>query len=460
MNDGRAASGTPWRAVAPWLGLVFGIAAGPAGAAARARDGGTLRLALLPEVRADRAGETPEGAVVHGLLASPLCRVEASGRLTPLLATFQRTAEGLSLVPRPGARFGAGAPLGTPELARALARAMELSPVARAALAPVRDAAATLAQLGRTQGAVLTLPLAYPWPDLEVALCHPALTPWRGDGQGGGIGLYVGDGPERGKASPDFPEGRPHPDALVLSTLSRRAAQRALEGRGAQALLGEGGDPSAQALFATYLVARSGSQPLLGLLDSRLDRAALVRSFVGGPAAPLPGLLPPALGGPDGAGPRTAPARGSGTALLLYVADRRAQRAVAERLQILLADAGVQLTLSARTAEALERDWGAGQGDLALRSVLLPPLPAPALAVVLELTGDTAAQRRELAALGAVPDAAERATRARERALQLAGTLPVLPLHVEGLRARLDPSLIDVRRDALGLLVLDDAWWP
>ncbi len=174
----------------------------------------------------------------------------------------------------------------------------------------------------------------------------------------------------------------------------------------------------------------------------------------------MPGLLPPALGGPERGTAHAAPGRGSGAALLLYVADRPAQRAVAERLQILLRDAGVQLTLAARTPEALDRDWRAGQGELALRSVLLPPLPAPALAVVLELAGDAAVQRRELAALGAVPDAAERAARTRERALQLAGALPVLPLHVEGLRARLDPALIDVRRDGLGLLVLDDAWWP
>ncbi len=459
MSSGRSGlRGTPWRSVAPWLGLVLGVAAGPAGAAARARDGGTLRLALLPEVRSDRAGETPEGATVRGLLAAPVCRLDAGGHPGPLLASFQRSAEGLSVVPRPGGRFASGAPLGAAELARGWARALEQSPVARAALAAVRDAPAVLEQQARARTPALGLPLAHPWPDLEVGLCHPALTPT--DGNGEGIGPYLPDGAERGKASPTFPEGRPHPDALLLSTLSRRAGQRAIDSRGAQALLGDGGDPSAPALFATYLVSRTASQPLLALLDSRLDRAALVRSFVGGPALPMPGLLPPALGGPDRATVRAAPGRGSGTALLLYVADRPAQRAVAERLQILLRDAGVQLTLAARTAEALDRDWRAGQGELALRSVLLPPLPAPALAVVLELAGDVAGQRRELAALGAVPDPAERAARSRERALQLAGALPVLPLHVEGLRARLDPGLIDVRRDGLGLLVLDGAWWP
>ena len=137
-----------------------------------------------------------------------------------------------------------------------------------------------------------------------------------------------------------------------------------------------------------------------------------------------------------------------------------AKSAGAERLQILLRDAGVQLTLAPRGADALDREWRGGQGDLALRSVLLPPLPAPALAVVLELAGDADVSRRELSALGALPDAEARAARARERALGLASTLPVVPLYVEGLRARLDPALVDVRRDGFGLLVLDDAWWP
>ena len=92
--------------------------------------------------------------------------------------------------------------------------------------------------------------------------------------------------------------------------------------------------------------------------------------------------------------------------------------------------------------------------------MLLPPAPAAALAVALELAGDPAASRRELSALGALADAGERAAKTRERALQLAGTLPVMPLYVEGLRGRLNPALVDVRRDGFGLWMLDDGWWP
>jgi hypothetical protein len=426
-------------------------------AAARARVGGTLRLALLPEVRADRAGETPEGAVVRGLLASPLCRLGAPAD-SPFVG-FSRGQDAVLLAPRTGVRFPSGAELRVQELARSFLRELDRSPVARGLLAAVREARAAVERATTEGGTSLALPLVHPWPDLEASLCHPVFTPALGDGTEG-IGPYVPDGADRGRASATFVEGRPFPDALSLSTLSRRAAQRALESRSAQVLLGDGAEPPSTALFATYLVSREPARAVVAGLLPRLDRAALVRSFVGGHALPQPGLLPPALGGPDRPSPPGAAARGSGTALLLYAADRPAQRAVAERLQILLRDAGVRLTLAPRSPEALDRDWRGGQGDLALRSVLLPPLPAPALAVVLELAGDAVTSRRELAALGAIADAQERAARTRERALQLAGTLPVVPLYVEALRARLDPALVDVRRDGSGLLVLDDAWWP
>jgi hypothetical protein len=236
-------------------------------AAARARDGGTLRLAVLPEVRADRWGETPEGAVVRGLVAAPLCRVDASGRVQPLLASLQRSAEGVFIAPRAGARFSTGVPLGPAELAASWARALERSPAARAALGPVRDLTATLEQQSRARGGALLLPLAHPWTDLEVSLCHPALAPVLGEGGGGGIGPYAPDGAERGRAVPGFPEGRPHPEGFLLSPLARRAAQRALETHAAQVLLGDGGDAAAPALFATYLVSRPGVPPFPPLAD-------------------------------------------------------------------------------------------------------------------------------------------------------------------------------------------------
>src|SRR5262249_35046390 len=154
------------------------------------------------------------GAVLRSLLAAPLCRLDAGGRPRPVLASFQRTAEGVSVVPRVGARFPSGTPLDAAELARVWARALERSPVARAALAPVRDVAAALEQQSRSRGAALLFPPAHPWPDLEVSLCPPVLAPAAGENPGDGIGPYAPDGPDRGRAVPSFPEGRPHPDGF------------------------------------------------------------------------------------------------------------------------------------------------------------------------------------------------------------------------------------------------------
>ena len=444
------------------LGLLL-LLWGPfaAQAAARARDGGTLRLAVPPEVGADAMGETPDGASLRGLTVAQLCRLGADGRPVPLLATVERRGDAVAIVPRPGARFPSGMPLGAAELARSWLRGAAAGPVGRGLLAPVRGGAATLEAARQSKEAVLVLPLAHPWPDLEASLCHPALSPLRESGNGvEGIGPYAPQGAERARAVPGFPEGRPHPDALEIRVLPLRSARRALQRHEVQAVLGDAGDGGGPLLFATYLLIRPARQGLGPLVAARLDRRALVQSFVGGPSAPLSGLLPPALGGPVDAAPPSAATATPGPTVLLYASDRPAHRAVAERLQILLRDAGAPLTLRALPSAQLAAAWERGEGDAALRSVLLPPLAAPALAVVLALAGDSEASRRELPALGAIPDAAQRAAKAAERALALAPTLPLLPLYVEGTRVRLDPRLVDARRDGFGLTVLDDAWWP
>src|SRR5262249_42897041 len=112
LGAGRSMSGRPW-----WLWILCLPLA--AQAAPRARDGGALRIAVPPEVNADVAAETPEGASVRALTASPLCRVAPDGRVLPLLASVERRADAVAIVPRPGARFPSGAPLGAAELARA-----------------------------------------------------------------------------------------------------------------------------------------------------------------------------------------------------------------------------------------------------------------------------------------------------------------------------------------------------
>jgi hypothetical protein len=442
-----------------WLVLVCAPLA--AMGASRARDGGTLRIAVPPEVGADVGAETPEGASLRGLTAAPLCRLGPDGHPVPVLASLERRGEAVAVIPRPGVRFPSGAPLGASELARAWLRGPATGTVGRGLLAPVKGGLSTLESARQSKDAALVLPLAFPWPDLEASLCHPALVPLRETGAAlEGIGPYAPDGPERARAFPGFPEGRPHPDLLEVRVLSLRNARRALQRHEVQAVFGDGADGAGPGLFATYLVLRPAAQGVGQRVAARLDRRALVQSFVGGASAPLPGLLPPALGGPAESAASMVPAGPAGPAVLLYASDRPAHRAVAERLQILLRDAAAPLTLRGMPAREAAAAWERGEGDAMLRSVLLPPLPAPALAVVLALSGDAEAARRELPALGAISDATQRGAKTAERAAALASTLPLLPLYVESARARLDPRLVDVRRDAFGLWVLDDAWWP
>src|SRR5262249_16250560 len=101
---GRAPGGGAWWV---WI-LCLPLAAE---AASRARDGGTLRIAVPPEVSADVAAETPEGASVRALTASPLCRLAPDGRPLPLLASVERRAEAVAIVHRHGARYSSGAPI-------------------------------------------------------------------------------------------------------------------------------------------------------------------------------------------------------------------------------------------------------------------------------------------------------------------------------------------------------------
>jgi peptide/nickel transport system substrate-binding protein len=449
------------RRVSRTCAVIVVLLSATAFAAARARDGGTLVVLLTQELSLESGELTPEGASVRALTSAPLCRLEANGQVHGLLATVERNPEGLTVTPRPGARFPSGAALSPAELAAAWLRALDAGPTARGLLAPVRAVRESLASQAQSRAPSLSLPLAHPWPDLEASLCHPALAPTRQAGSAReGIGPYAPTGQDRASAATDFPDGRPFPDDLVLRRVTRRVGLRTLQAHEAQLLIGDAGRSEGPLLAATYLAYRPARRVLAEAVAARLDRAALVRSFVPAPAAPLWGLLPPGLGGPREAARAAAPARQPGIATLLLDRDRPVQRAVAERLQILLNDAGVRVTLSARTGPELTADWERGEGDLALRTVLLPPIPAPALAVVLSLSGDGEANRRELPPLGAISDTEARAARVRERALALGTSLPLVPLYVEGIRARLDERLIDARRDAFGLWVLDDVWWP
>jgi MarR-like DNA-binding transcriptional regulator SgrR of sgrS sRNA len=170
-------------------------------------------------------------------------------------------------------------------------------------------------------------------------------------------------------------------------------------------------------------------------------------------------LLPPAL-----MPQRPAPRSGQAPApphelILLYDASLEDQRAVAERLQLKLHDAGYQVGLRGLARSALRARWASGEFDMMLHPVLLPPVPGPALAIVLELAGRHDLLARELPDIGALPDGAAREARARERALALQPALSLLPLYAQGVRLAASSRITGLDVDGYGVPRLDDAFF-
>lgn len=443
----------------------------PGWGAARARLGGTLALGLVglappaPEGPAD----SPEEASARALLALPLCRLFP--KVVPVLATVERTPAGpeewVEVRAKPEARFLDGAALGARDVADAWRRLLLAHSPYASLLLPVAHLEETLQTATQHPEAPLRLRLLYPWPDFEASLCHPAFTPTRAGAQPAqGVGLYAPRADGRLVASSRGPGGPPFPASLSFQTLPGRTAARLLQRGEVHAVLGEAtGQETPTLLYATYLVYAPGRLPegVLSVL-AHVDWTALVRTFVPGPAAPLVGLLPPALGEAAVAPLPAKPPAAAGTAAasrsfrLGYEVGVAEQRAVGERLQVLLHDAGYSVRLVPDSHANLARAQAAGTLEAALVSVLLPPLAAPALAVVLGLVAETDGVAKELRALGAEADTEARSAKARARASELAPALPLVPLYVRGLRAQLSAGLLDARRDAFGLLVLDDVW--
>src|SRR5262249_52858128 len=150
-------------------------------------------------------------------------------------------------------------------------------------------------------------------------------------------------------------------------------------------------------------------------------------------AVPMTQLLPPALTGGGAASPAafSGPApRAPGRELtLLYDAALDEHRAVAERIQVRLHDRGYKVALKSVPRAELGTRWASGDFAPLPQPTPLPPAPAPALAVAIELAGRHDLLAVELTALGAIADTAARDARARERAVALRASLPLLPLY-------------------------------
>jgi peptide/nickel transport system substrate-binding protein len=204
---------------------------------------------------------------------------------------------------------------------------------------------------------------------------------------------------------------------------------------------------------------RAGSPRTSG--KPSIDRDDLIRLFVRAPAVPMPHLLPPAL---LAQAPRPRPgspgAGGLRMVTLLYDVGIEDQRAVAERIQVKLHERGYKVALEPLPRSILRTRWAKGDFDLMLHALLLPPVPGPALAVVLDAAGRKDLLGVELPLIGAIEEASARDAKARERALALAPSVPLLPLYAQGLGLRVAPEVEGLEMDAQGLPLLEGAYLP
>ncbi|QRK08115.1 peptide ABC transporter substrate-binding protein [Archangium violaceum] len=432
------------------------LGAMPSLAAGRVPYGGELRVAHTgpAEPGEPALADSPTEATVLGLLSRPPCHLTPDGHLAPALARE---------LSRPSAqvvRLSLPSPAQATALVRAWARltGSEAPSPYRALLFPLRGEGRQLSATGDT----LELALAFPWPDLERALCHPALAPPRS--VPAALGPFSAAGTHTVEARLAWSQGRPYVDRVRLMPTDERGLSRLWSTQEAQVALGvlsDSGTVSGTALYATYLAWSPRRVPpdFRRAVESAIDREDLTRLFVRGPAVPMPHLLPPAhLSQSAGPRPSPPPAQAGRKVTLLYDASSEDQRAVAERLQVRLHDRGYAVALERLPRAELRARWAKGDYELMLHSLLLPPVPGPALAVVLDAAGRKDLLGVELPRIGALPDAAARDTRARERALALAPSVPLLPLYAQGLALRAAPEVGGLVFDAQGLPMLDGAW--
>jgi hypothetical protein len=399
------------------LGLSLLLCAPVALGASRARYGGTLQVAYAgkPAESEPLYADTPSEAALVSLVARSLCPM--ASRPSPGILHLDATAK--------------------PALDRALNEPT-----------PYRALLASVASLYTAPGGGgVDLELKYPWPDLDRALCHPALALPK-DGA-----FKLGAAPGRYLFSAAFPGGRPFVDELVVTSSDERGAERMFAQRRAQLALGlPPRDTSGLTLpFATYLLMSPELAPAFRpAFESAVERADLTRFFVRAPAAPLGEAKKPA----NKPAPLTTPRE----VTLLFDASLEDQRAVAARLQVRLHPLGYRVALKPLPRRELRARWAKGDYELMLGAVLLPPQPANALAVVLELARAPELSAKQLPMLGAVADDSVRDEKARELMQQTLPLLNAIPLYQQGLSLQAGPTVQNLKLDAYGLPRLDDVF--
>lgn len=444
----------------PALACLLLLCATPALAAGRIPYGGELRLAhngSAEPLGDPTLADSPVEASLFSFLSRPVCRLDVNGAPRPAIVREMSRPVGQSV------RLA----MPSLSLANTLTRAWmrltgtEAPTPYRALLFPVQGEARQLA----ANGATVELPLSFPWPDMERALCHPALAlplttvapslgPFSATAAKGLLEARLG-----------YPEGRPYLDRLLLTATDDRGLARMWTAKQVHLELGvrpEAGVLTGPALYATYLSFSQRRVPpdFRQAFESAIDREDLTRLFVRAPAVPMPHLLPPALL-PQAPKPRpAAPASAGGRAVtLLYDASNEDHRAVAERIQVKLHDRGYKVALEPLPRSLLRTRWAKGDYDIMLQSLLLPPVPGPALAIVLDAAGRKDLLGVELPLIGAVADMTARDAKARDRAMALGPSVQILPLYAQGLGVRGAPELGGLVLDAQGLPVLDGVYF-
>jgi peptide/nickel transport system substrate-binding protein len=463
--------------------LVAMLLALPVAAAAGVRPayGGELRVELPTAPRIADPSQAVDAAdlvLVRALHATPLV-LDGAGKLAPGLLEEVPVPEAggraFRLRLRPGLRFADGSPLGATDLAASLTRLLSRDgPHAWLAL-PILGAdaylagrAATLAGLQVLSDRELLVSLAFPMPEWPSALAAPASAVVSPRGAGAGpFQLQVLDAAgARLVANPLHWRGRPYADRRTLSTADARTAARALSRDEVDLVLrpeaAAAGAVPTPALLVTVAAVNGrrlagGAEPVRRVLAA-LDRAELGQRFARGPSAPLDSLVPPALlPPPPPASPITAPASAAAAPsrlVLLASAAAPDQRAVAERIQVRLFDAGVRAAVELEGPARFAARLAAQDYDVALVPVPVQAL-APSLAagqVAFAVRGPEAARRTMIELAGQEPAAAVARVGALGRALDL------WPLFATGARASAGPGLEGVRIRADGGFDPGDLW--
>jgi peptide/nickel transport system substrate-binding protein len=464
--------------VRPASALFAAVLPALAAAGVRPAPGGTIRVGLsaAPVVLAPGAAERPVDLLVARACAAPLLEVDAEGRLVPgaLAEVPLPEADGRAfrLRLRAGLRTASGKGLAAGDVAAHLTSLLQARPAPHAwVVLPILGADAVLEGRAPVLAGVpvlspteLLVTLASPLPDFPWLLAAtPAALPEAGP--------FVA-APRRAPAepllltaNPHHHAGRPHARELELHAVDPRGAARLLERGGLDLVLrpeaaGGRAGPPFPPLAATVAVVNASrlgpsAGPVRGALLA-LDRTELARRFVRGPAAAMPTLFPPSMPpGPPPAGAEDRPAPGpppAGRVVVLADAAAADQRALGERIQVKLFDAGIRSAVELAEGDRFRDRLASGDFDVALVPVPIGvPHPLAAAAQIAHAARGAEGARRVYRALGAGGETLHAAA-------ELARELDLVPLVAAGVRASLGPRLQGLAPGAGGDLDLGGIW--